>query len=76
MKVKRDVGKFYYSFSKYLIDLAWIIENLQSRSVTKTLRVMERLKQVPVPPPPDCLRHIGAVLIDDMQQLRAVAGLL
>lgn len=57
-----------------LFALAWIIENLRSRSVSKAFRVMERLKQVPVPPPPDCLRHIGAVLTDEVQQMRATGG--
>uniref|UniRef100_A0A183TZB5 Adaptin_N domain-containing protein n=1 Tax=Toxocara canis TaxID=6265 RepID=A0A183TZB5_TOXCA len=51
---------------------AWITSNLSTRQVTSVREVMDRLSQVPVVPPLECLRHISLVLVCPDRQLQAI----
>lgn len=59
----------------FFFNLAWIIENLRNGSHSEVQHVMQRLRNVPIAPPVDCLKRIGILATHIESQMRAEAGL-
>uniref|UniRef100_A0A914DVX6 FAM65 N-terminal domain-containing protein n=1 Tax=Acrobeloides nanus TaxID=290746 RepID=A0A914DVX6_9BILA len=62
-------GKHLTPFIENLAHEAWITSNLMSKKPSVVREVMERLRNVPVVPPLESLRHIGLVLIKDLPEI-------
>lgn len=62
-------GKQFSAFVENLSHEAWITANLQSGLPSAIRDVMGRLRNVPVVPPLESLRHIGLVLAEQHQEL-------
>ncbi|KHN80699.1 Protein FAM65B [Toxocara canis] len=65
-------GKHVTPYVENLAHEAWITSSLSTRQVTSVREVMDRLSQVPVVPPLECLRHISLVLVCPDRQLQAI----
>lgn len=55
-------GKQFGSYVESLAHEAFITTSLESQHVGAVREIMERLRQVPIVPPMESLRHIGLVL--------------
>ena len=67
-------GKHLTPFIENLAHESWITSNLISSNPNVVKEVMDRLKNVPVVPPLESLRHIGLCLLRDNKETSSSIG--
>lgn len=67
-------GKHLTPFIENLAHESWITSNLTCTKPDVVKEVMDRLKNVPVVPPLESLRHIGLCLLRENKEITAAIG--
>lgn len=52
----------------------WIVEALTSGNPSSVSYIVEKLKSVPITPPPDVIRNICVLLVQEMREIQAISG--
>ena len=67
-------GKHLTPFIENLAHESWITSNLMSPNSNVVKEVMDRLRNVPVVPPLESLKHIGLCLLRENKEITSAIG--